>query len=68
MSADTRKMPDPIIDPTTTIVESNKPSPRLNSVSRPALASSCRGCADVVIQALSIDDLRLTIYDCRIDG
>ena len=35
ISADTMKMPDPIIDPTTTIVESNRPSPRLNSVSSP---------------------------------
>src|SRR4030088_2272110 len=28
MSADTMKMPDPIIDPTTIIVESNRPRPR----------------------------------------
>src|SRR5215213_4314123 len=34
MSAETMKMPDPIIEPTTTMVESYKPSPRLNSVSR----------------------------------
>src|SRR5436309_2448652 len=34
ISADTRKMPDPIIDPTTTIVESKRPRPRENSVSR----------------------------------
>jgi hypothetical protein len=34
MSAETMKMPEPIIDPTTTMVESNSPSPRLNSVSR----------------------------------
>ena len=42
MSADTMKMPEPIIDPTTTIVESNRPRPRVNSVSSvvaaPALA------------------------------
>ncbi len=34
MSADTMKMPDPIIEPTTTIVASYRPSPRVNSVSR----------------------------------
>ena len=34
MSAETMKIPDPIIEPTTTIVESYNPSPRLNSVSR----------------------------------
>src|ERR1700676_257914 len=28
MSAETMKMPEPIIDPTTIVVESNKPSPR----------------------------------------
>ncbi len=28
MSAETMKMPEPIIEPTTIIVESNKPSPR----------------------------------------
>src|SRR5437870_52313 len=28
------KIPEPIIEPTTTIVESNRPSPRWNSVSR----------------------------------
>src|SRR5438552_4268040 len=33
MSAETMKMPDPIMEPTTTIVESYKPRPRLNSVS-----------------------------------
>ena len=33
MSAETMKMPEPIIEPTTTIVASNRPSPRLNSVS-----------------------------------
>src|SRR5215207_1746340 len=33
MSAGTMKMPEPIIDPTTTIVASYRPSPRLNSVS-----------------------------------
>src|SRR5206468_11464074 len=31
--ADTMKMPEPIIEPTTTMVESYRPSPRLNSVS-----------------------------------
>jgi len=36
MSADTMKIPDPIIDPTTTMVASNRPRPRLNSVSRVA--------------------------------
>ena len=36
MSAETMKMPEPIIDPTTTIVESNRPRPRWNSVSRVA--------------------------------
>jgi hypothetical protein len=30
MSAETIKMPDPIIEPTTMVVESNKPSPRTN--------------------------------------
>ena len=29
MSAETMKIPEPIIDPTTTIVESNRPSSRL---------------------------------------
>src|SRR5438067_2290508 len=33
MSADTMKMPDPIIAPMTTIVESYRPRPRTNSVS-----------------------------------
>ena len=33
MSADTMKMPEPIIEPTTTIVESYRPRPRVNSVS-----------------------------------
>ena len=33
MSADTMKMPDPIMEPTTTIVESKSPNPRENSVS-----------------------------------
>jgi ESS family glutamate:Na+ symporter len=33
MSAETMKMPDPIIDPITTIVESYNPRPRVNSVS-----------------------------------
>ena len=33
ISAETMKMPEPIIDPTTTIVESNRPRPRVNSVS-----------------------------------
>jgi hypothetical protein len=46
MSAETMKMPDPIIEPTTTIVESNRPRPRLNSVSRPAAAAD----GDVVIR------------------
>ena len=32
MSAETMKMPDPIIDPATSIVESNSPSPRTNVV------------------------------------
>src|SRR5579863_8396419 len=32
MSADTMKMPEPIIAPTTTIVASKRPSPRRNSV------------------------------------
>jgi len=36
MSADTMKMPEPIIEPTTTIVASNRPRPRVNSVSKPA--------------------------------
>ncbi len=36
ISADTMKMPEPIIDPMTTIVASNRPRRRLNSVSRPA--------------------------------
>src|SRR5579863_4692851 len=30
MSAETMKMPEPIIEPTTIVVESNKPSPRTN--------------------------------------
>src|SRR6266853_1693441 len=30
ISADTMKIPDPIIDPTTIIVESNRPRPRTN--------------------------------------
>src|SRR5688500_18678919 len=34
MSADTMKIPDPIIEPTTTIVASKRFSPRVNSVSR----------------------------------
>jgi hypothetical protein len=33
MPADTMKMPEPIIDPVTTMVESNSPSSRLKSVS-----------------------------------
>ena len=33
MSAETIKMPEPIIDPITIIVESYKPRPRVNSVS-----------------------------------
>src|SRR5262249_39371612 len=33
ISAETMKIPEPIIDPTTTIVESYNPRPRLNSVS-----------------------------------
>ena len=40
MSAETMKMPEPIMDPTTTIVESNRPSPRVNSVSRPEAPAS----------------------------
>src|SRR5438876_3645419 len=32
MSADTMKMPEPIIDPATIIVESSSPSPRMNPV------------------------------------
>jgi len=30
MSAETMKMPEPIIEPTTIVVESNKPRPRTN--------------------------------------
>jgi len=36
ISAETMKMPDPIIDPATSMVESNRPSPRV----KPALALS----------------------------
>jgi hypothetical protein len=39
ISADTMKMPDPIIDPTTTIVESKRPRPRVNSVSSEVAAA-----------------------------
>src|SRR5438067_1905203 len=34
IAADTMKIPDPIIDPVTTMVESNNPSSRLNVLSR----------------------------------
>src|SRR6516165_1911523 len=36
--AGTMKMPEPIIEPTTTMVASNRPRPRWNSVSSPASA------------------------------
>ena len=49
MSAETMKMPEPIMDPTTTIVESNRPRPRVNSVSRPEAPASDVG-AGVVIR------------------
>src|SRR5262245_20826038 len=39
ISAETMKMPDPIIDPMTTMVESYSPSPRLNSVSSAVAAT-----------------------------
>jgi hypothetical protein len=32
MSVETRKMPEPIMEPATIIVESNNPSPRMNPV------------------------------------
>jgi hypothetical protein len=42
MSAETMKMPDPIIEPTTTIVESYKPRPRWNSVSSVVAVAAAR--------------------------
>ena len=48
MSAETMKMPEPIIEPTTTIVESNSPRPRLNSVSSAVAAGDAA--SDVVIR------------------
>ncbi len=39
MSADTMKMPDPIIEPATSIVESKRPRPLVNSESSPAAAA-----------------------------
>jgi hypothetical protein len=42
------KMPEPIIEPTTTIVESNNPRPRLNSVSSAVAAGEVA--AGVVIR------------------
>src|SRR5580700_3669700 len=44
ISALTMKIPEPIIDPTTTIVESYKPSPRVNSES---ITGVC-GCMDLI--------------------
>ncbi len=49
MSADTMKIPEPIIEPTTTIVASNNPRPRLNSVSSEVASVGMRA-ASVVIQ------------------
>ena len=49
MSAETMKIPEPIIEPTTTIVASNSPRPRLNSVSS-IVASVCLRAASVVIR------------------
>jgi hypothetical protein len=54
MSAETMKMPDPIIDPTTTIVESYSPSPRWNSVSS-AVATA------VALPPLAIDRSRIRL-------
>ena len=49
MSAETMKIPEPIIEPTTTIVASNSPSPRLNSVSSIVASVGVRA-ASVVIR------------------
>ena len=58
MSADTMKIPDPIIEPTTTIVESYRPRPRLNSVSR-AVAGVTVDCDWVVgFNSALLDALR----------
>src|SRR5947208_3253675 len=43
--AETMKMPEPIIEPMTTMVESYRPSPRLNSVSSVVAAVAAVGLA-----------------------
>src|SRR5947209_2523257 len=52
MVAETMKMPEPIIEPTTTMVASNRPRPRLNSVSSPASVSAA-GAVGVVFSDVS---------------
>src|SRR6185503_18839812 len=62
MSAETMKIPEPIIDPTTTIVESYRPRPRWNSVSRvvaPAVADGLditRSCIKMLQLIMNRDD------------
>jgi hypothetical protein len=55
MSAETMKIPDPIMTPTTTITESNKPRPRAN-VAGEELAAEV---------ALVRDDLTVVQHPCR---
>src|SRR5579864_3667531 len=45
ISADTRKIPDPIIDPITSMVELVRPRPLMNSRSSPPRADACAGIA-----------------------
>src|SRR6516164_11787379 len=61
MSADTRKMPEPIIEPATTMVASNSPNRRWNSVSRPCSAGSIL--ATSAMKAPVGDRLRLRSLD-----
>jgi len=59
MSAETMKIPDPIIDPTTTIVESNRPRPRLNSRS---VTGWTAGCAFLVGSSIGHPDVAVPIH------
>src|SRR5579863_561683 len=60
MSAETMKMPEPIIEPTTIVVESNRPSPRTN----PEVSVSAEGAVTVVV--LASDNGRLPILSPRL--
>jgi hypothetical protein len=59
MSAETMKMPEPIIDPATIIVESSSPSPRMNpslvccSISATSVAIGSLKCARTQIHGVN---------------